>query len=44
MTEWFGCRTGMKQGYNLAPTVFSIFANDLVAEVNDIDIGIKVVQ
>lgn len=41
-TDWFECRTGVKQGCNLSPTLFSIFANDLVAEVNNLGLGIDV--
>jgi len=30
LTDWFDCATGVKQGCNLSPTLFAIFANDLV--------------
>ena len=39
-TDWFDCTTGVKQGCNLSPTLFAIFANDLVQNINDPDIGI----
>ena len=42
LTDWFDCATGVKLGCNLSPTLFAIFANDLVKEVNDLDIGMKV--
>jgi len=42
LTEWFDCQRGLKQGNNLSPTIFSIFINDLVPEVNDLDLGIQV--
>ena len=41
-TEWFSCASGLKQGCNLSPTLFSVFANDLVHEINDLDLGIEV--
>ena len=41
MTEWFDCASGVKQGCNLSPTLFSVFANDLVREVNDLDLGVS---
>ena len=40
LTEWFDCRSGVRQGDCLSPTIFSIFINDLVSEINDLDIGI----
>ncbi len=41
-TEWFDCKTGVKQGDNLSPTFFSIFVNDLVSEINDLDLGVTI--
>ena len=41
-TDWFRCVTGVRQGDTLSPTLFSVFANDLVAEVNQMDRGIVV--
>ena len=41
-TEWFSCASGVKQGCNLSPTLFSVFANDLVQEINDLDLGIEI--
>ncbi len=41
LTDWFNCTTGVKQGCNLSPTLFTVFANDLVQEINDLDLGIK---
>lgn len=39
LTNWFECKTGVKQGHNLSPTLFSIFVNDLVHEINNLDVG-----
>ncbi len=41
-TNWFDCKTGVKQGDNLSPTLFSIFINDLVQEVNDLGLGFEI--
>ena len=38
-TDWFDCKTGVKQGDNVSPTLFSIFINDLVKEINDLGLG-----
>ena len=42
LTDWFDCKTGVKQGDCLSPTIFSLFINDLVGEINDLDLGIDV--
>lgn len=41
LTNWFDCKTGVKQRDNLPPTLFSIFINDLVKEINDTTLGIE---
>lgn len=41
LTGWFTCLTGVKQGDTASPTLFSIFANDLIREVNDLDLGFE---
>ena len=33
---------GTKQGDSISPTMYSIFVNDLVAEINNLDLEIKV--
>jgi hypothetical protein len=38
----FSCKTGVKQRDNLSPTLFSIFANDLVHEINSLDLGVNI--
>ena len=40
LTEWFDCRFGVRQGDCLSPTIFSLFINDLVSEINDIELEI----
>ena len=41
-TSWFSCKSGVKQGDNCSPTLFSIFIDDLVREINDLGLGINV--
>ncbi|CAC5415021.1 unnamed protein product [Mytilus coruscus] len=36
------CNSGVRQGNNLSPTFFSIFINDLVQEVKDLDLGVSI--
>lgn len=40
LTNWFSCNTGVKQGDNLSPTLFSIFINDLVQDINELGLGV----
>ncbi|CAC5393098.1 unnamed protein product [Mytilus coruscus] len=42
MSEWFVCNSGVKQGDNCSTTLFSIFINDLVQEMNNLDFGINI--
>ena len=41
-TSWLNCNSGMKQGDNCSPTLFSIFIDDLVREINELGLGINV--
>ena len=41
-TDWFYCKSGVKQGDNCSPTLFSIFIDDLVKEINNLGLGVSV--
>ena len=41
-TDWFDCPSGVKQGDNVSPTLFSIFINDLVKGINELGLGVKI--
>ena len=41
LTNWFDCKSAVRQGCNLSPTLFSVFINDLVAEINSLNAGVK---
>ena len=42
MTDWFYCHSGVKQGDNCSPTLFSIFVGDFVREMNDLGLEITI--
>ena len=41
LTDWFGVNSGVKQGCILSPTLFAMFIDDLVAEINSKHLGIN---
>ena len=40
-TEWFYSNCGVRQGDILSPTLFNIFINELVVELNMLKLGLK---
>jgi hypothetical protein len=42
MTQWFDCKKGVVKGNSLSPTLFAVFINDLVAEINSLDLGVSI--
>ena len=42
LTDWFETTSGVKQGDTLSPTLFSIFVNDLITEINVAKTGINI--
>ena len=42
LTPWFETTTGVKQGDNLSPTIFSLFLNDLAIEIKKLNLGIPI--
>lgn len=41
MTNWFQCFTGVGQGDNLLPTIFSVFVNDLASVISELGVGVQ---
>lgn len=42
LTDWFAVEAGVRQGDNLAPTLFTLFIDDLVPEINSLGLGIDI--
>ncbi|CAG2243004.1 unnamed protein product [Mytilus edulis] len=42
LTDWFSVDAGVRQGDNLAPTLFALFINSLIPEINNLHKGINI--
>ncbi len=42
MTPWFATSTGVRQGDSLSPTLFALYINDLVTEINSLGKGVSI--
>ena len=41
-TEWFNVKSCVRQGASLSPTLFNVYVNDLVNELNSLNMGIDI--
>ena len=41
-TDWFDITSGVRQGDSLSPTLFGLFINDLVQDLNNMNLGIPI--
>ena len=41
-TNWFEVNSGVRQGDSLSPTLFSIYINDLIIDLNSMDSGVDI--
>ncbi len=42
ITPWFHTNSGVRQGDSLSPTLFALYINDLISEINDLKKGIVI--
>ena len=42
MTDWFSVHSGVRQGDNLAPTLFAMYIHDFVITINELHKGISI--
>ena len=42
LTDWFSVQSGVRQGDNLAPTLFSIYINDFMQEIQEVNKGVRI--
>ena len=40
-TDWFPVNSGVRQGDNISPTLFSLYINELAKEINSLKSGVK---
>ena len=42
LSDWFSVNAGVRQGDNLAPSLFAIYVNDLVSDINSLNRGVPI--
>ncbi|MES9880684.1 MAG: reverse transcriptase family protein [Sedimenticola sp.] len=42
LTDWFSVDAGVRQGDNLAPTLFAVYVNDVTNDINNLRLGVPI--